>query len=374
MPPNTTPHRPALQTRVAEVPHPSEGRGNPYSQDMRTLVTAINQLGPLPNNVQDFIETLRLNRIYPSHETEERWNNTHAILNHARPCRRTGNNFATRLRGVDLIHLALYRVAFPKASHAEINAYLYRVNLGNPEFRFYSHSQISEAETRIGLSKKRGSTTAYQAFFPQNLDRRWEYWNLPYPVGVSNVPRRRMIDLDECGLHIKSANRGTGKAYVGVRVRDAGPYSNADKWTLLMAVCGEDGSVDQPSRRWANIWNEGGTTITRMLDFVRQILNDIGPAGQNNFHCFTMDNLSSHRNDAVVALIQAFGHGVVYRAPYWNVDGSIEYVFNTLQCLLRRRLHEVQTDEELIQAVYEAIQSMIDFGSYFRHVGFVVEE
>ena len=269
MQPYGTPHQPALQTRVAAVPHPLEGRGNSYSQDIRTLVSAIQQLGPLLPEVEEFIATLRLNRVYPSNFTELKWNAIEATLGHLRPCRRTGNIFATRLRGTDLIHLALYRVAFPKATHAEINAYLYRVNFGNASFCFYSHSQISTAESRIGLTFKKGSTTAYQAFFPQNLDRRWQYWNLPYPIGMAGIRRSRVIDLDECGVFVeKSTDRHAGKAFKGIRVRDSGPYTRGDKWTVLLGICGEDGTVDMPSRRWLNIWNDGGTTVTRMLTFV----------------------------------------------------------------------------------------------------------
>ena len=371
MPPPRTPLRPGLQTRVAEVPHPSEGHGNSYSQDMRMLVSAIQRLGPLPDEVEEFIATLRLNRVYPSIASQERWNTLEQTLQHLRPCRHTGNSFATRLRDTDLVHLALYRVAYPKATHAEVNAYLYRVNFGDHTFRFYSHSQISEAKARIGLSRKKGSTTAYQAFYPENLERRWQYWNVPFPIGIADIRQCRIIDLDECGLYVASANRNGGKAYVGIRVRDAGPYSNADKWTLLMAVCGEDGTVDQPSRRWAHTWCDGGTTIARMLEFVREILESVGQATHENFYVFTMDNLNSHRNVGVIALIHSFGHGVVFRSPYWNVDGSIEYVFNTLQCLLRGQLHDVRNEQDLLEAIYKSIQSMIDFSGYFRHVGFI---
>ena len=174
MPPNQPAPRPALQTRQSAVPHPLWGQGNSYSQDLCTLVLAINQLGPLPPDVQNFIGELRLNHVYPSASTERRYN-TKIAAGHNRPCRRTGNRIATRLRGPDLLYLALYHVAFPKASHAQINAFLYQINYGNPTFRFYSHSQISRAEKLIGLSRKRGSTTAYQAFYPVNLEKRWRF-------------------------------------------------------------------------------------------------------------------------------------------------------------------------------------------------------
>ena len=54
-----------------------------------------------------------------------------------------------------------------------------------------------------------------------------------------------------------------------------------------------------------------------------------------------MDNLNSHINGAVVGLIHLYGHGVVFRAPYWPVDGAIEFIFNTIQSLMRGRAYEL---------------------------------
>ena len=108
-----------------------------------------------------------------------------------------------------------------------------------------------------------------------------------------------------------------------------------------------------------------------MLTVVRQILDDIGPAMPGRFYVFTMDNLTSHHNPAAIALIQNTGHGVVFCAPYWPVDGAIEYVFNSLQTLLRAKMYEIRTLEDLIAAVHEAIQSISSFANYFINVGFV---
>jgi transposase len=41
---------------------------------------------------------------------------------------------------------------------------------------------------------------------------------------------------------------------------------------------------------------------------------------------FTMDNLLTHRNAAIAQLIMSRGHLVIFRAPYYPVDGAIEYV------------------------------------------------
>ncbi len=160
MPPNSSPHRPPLETHREDAPHPSLGQGSPYSQDLRELVMATNQLAvvPFPAQVKLFIEELRLNRVYPSRSTVRRWTRQNQQLGHIRACRRSGNSFASRFRGQDLIYLALYRVAYPKASHAEINAFLHNMNFLDPTFQFYSHSQISKAGQRIGLSRKKCAT------------------------------------------------------------------------------------------------------------------------------------------------------------------------------------------------------------------------
>ena len=86
-------------------------------------------------------------------------------------------------------------------------------------FRFYHPLQISTAESRIGLTRKVGSTTAYQAMLLVNCQKRWCYWNLPYPYGIADIRRQDIIDLDECEIELSTAKRDIGKAYIGERVK-----------------------------------------------------------------------------------------------------------------------------------------------------------
>ena len=365
--------RPALQTRENIIAHPSLCNGNAYSQDLRSLVLFIAlHINEEDQHARNMFSLLRQQHVYPSSVTERRWMNLYERMGHIRPCRRSGNADASRMRGHDLVFLALYRVFYPKARISEINAFLYRCNLRNPFWNFYHPSQISRAETMIGLSRKRGSTTAHQALYPANIQKRWQYWNLPYPLGIADISRSKVIDLDECGVFLEThANRSYGKSFIGFRVREEGVYSKSEKWNLLLAVCGQDGTAQQAARRWANIWLEGGTTVDKMLEFIQNILDDIGIANEENFFVFTMDNLNSHKNVGVIALIHLYGHGVVYRAPYWAVDGAIEYIFNTLQSLLRARQYEINSDADLIAAIHESIQSIDSFAEYFENVGFI---
>ena len=308
-------HRAAiLQQRVDPIAHPSLCNGNPYSQDLRRLVMFVSEyFNNNENNhvASNFVRMLRNEHVHPCSVTQSRWERFSIELGHVRPCRRTGNKGTDKISGQDLVYLSIYRVIYPKCSIAEINAFLYRANIMNPLFSFYSPSQISRAEALIGLSRKKGSTTAYQAFYDVNLEKRYNYWNYPYPLGIADIHRSHVIDLDECGIFLETtANRKYGKAYSGLRVRDEGPYSKTEKWNLLLAICGEDGMNGGDTRRWADIWIEGGTTVGKMMEFIHTILQDVGHATEDNFIVFTMDNLNSHKNTAVIALIHVYGHGV----------------------------------------------------------------
>ena len=359
------------QTRIDAEIHPNRG-GNPYSQQIRdAFVQEIEEQQDRHPAVDAFLATLRQRNFFPSQKSILRWKSLQRRFGHCRPCRKSGNFFATRLRGQDLVYLSIYRMTYPKVTIDEINAFLFHCNFGDPSFRFYTASQISTAESLLGLTRKKASTTAFQAFLPRNLRRRWRYWNLPFPMGIADVPMSHIIDLDECGIFVQTSNRNHGKSYEGIRVNEPGPYSKGEKWNLLMAICGEEGDIGNPSRRWTELWLEGGTTVHRMMDFVHQILEDIGPATEENFYVFTMDNLNSHTNVGVVALIHAYGHGVVFRAPYYAVDGPIEYVFNTLQALLRSRLYEIFDGPSLVLAIHESIQGIYNFSPYFRNLDFL---
>ena len=200
------------------------------------------------------IALLRQTHVYPSSWTQTRWEALNNDMGHVRPCRRTGNKFRENFAGQDLVFLALYRMLFPKCTHAEINAFLYRSNLGNPLFQFYSPSQICRAEALIDLTRKKGSTTAYQALLPRNLMKRFQYWNYAFPVRIADISRSQIIDLDECGVFVETtASRKYGKSYNGFRVRETGAYSKGEKWNCLLAVSGEDGTEEQNSRRCAEM-------------------------------------------------------------------------------------------------------------------------
>ena len=99
--------------------------------------------------------------------------------------------------------------------------------------------------------------------------------------------RQDLIDTDECGVELSSANRTIGKSLVGLQVTQTGPYSKTTEFNLLLATSGDSTFPHQ----WRGIWTGEGTTGQRMIAFIQQIINDIEMGTSARRYCFIMDSL-----------------------------------------------------------------------------------
>ena len=122
---------------------------------------------------------------------------------------------------------------------------------------------------------------------------------------------------------------------------------------------------------WRYMWTCEGTTGNRMIDFVRRIVEDLATIQvKDRRFCFIMDNLRSHHSQHMSAIIIAAGHRIVFRAPYYPVDGPIEYVFNTIQGVLRVRNYLISDAATLQNEIDHAIATIPSFAPYFINCGF----
>ena len=64
------------------------------------------------------------------------------------------------------------------------------------------------------------------------------YWFEPYLVGVVDISRVDLIDIDEVGVFLETAERKIGKLSIRNQVREEGPYNQSIKYTLMMAISG----------------------------------------------------------------------------------------------------------------------------------------
>ena len=357
--------RPPLQTSISTEQHASAGNGKAYPKEVRELILQ-RHLNGQPRADAGILQ-LQHQHKYPCNRTIRRWLNKYNTQGHVLPYRRTGNHRAEReLRGTDMASLALIRALRPKARLYEVKAF---VHSANPANTVYSDSQLFRAESKIGLTRKAASTTAEKAFLPINLAKRRNYFELNYPFGIADIDGRDVLDMDEMGLELEHQVRSFGKSAEGDRCSQKGAYNRNQKLNTLACISGDD----QLASRWIETWTGEGTTTLRFSNFIRRVIGDLDqmyPNHERSF-CFTMDNLNAHKNPQIINMILTSGHKIVYRAPYYAVDGAIEYVFNTIHTLLEVHYNQIHDMDELVHTVEQIFANLGSFVPYFEHVGFV---
>ena len=239
---------------------PANGGARGYSQDARRLTMENVANG---HHVDAVIALLQQQRVYPCDRTIRRWREREKTLGHYLPFEMNGNKPVYVMNGHMLFMLTLFRLCYPKATAAEVNAFLFDCTLPGMVPRFYTESQITNAENWLGISRKRGSTTAEQASLPINLQKRFTFWNSPHPVGIQGTSRSTIIDWDEAAIFLETTNRGFGKCHITTRVNEEGPYNHSHKYTLTAAIRGgANGGC------WINFELRTGTTILDTFNFL----------------------------------------------------------------------------------------------------------
>lgn len=264
-----------------ESPHPSNGGSRGYDQEWRRA--QIIQADQEPPTTA-------------SSRSISRWRTR------LEPYHMSGNKAQPKIRGLDLFHLIMYRMVYPKANADEVRRFIFENNPTNPVV--FSRMDITRCEQLLDMRRLRSATTANQALLPHNVLRRHLFWTSPPPVGIRLVPRVCLLDYDECGIFMTTCNRVYGKGYVGSRIRESGPYGYDEKWTLMMAIrpCG-----------FRHVWFRKicGTNAQDMLLFWQAVINRLQGCGIQ-VH-FMFDNLSSHFSAAIFDAIYQAGHRIVPR-------------------------------------------------------------
>ncbi len=127
----------------------------------------------------------------------------------------------------------------------------------NGEGNVCSRSVVSRRLREMKFTSKKASTEAYQAFTPRNLLREELFFTRGLPLGISEVPRRTLVDFNWCGVSLDRNNRRNGHLLVGLRIRKPGHYTRDTKLTVLFAMepgnpmvpANQEGSLERP-RRW----------------------------------------------------------------------------------------------------------------------------
>jgi transposase len=167
------------------------------------------------------------------------------------------------------------------------------------------------------------------------------------------------VFLDEFGCNISMVPRH-GRARSGDRVHMNKPRERGRNITVAGAMSLE-GVIALAAL-------PGSTTIVNFLAFVQNVLIPVLRAGQ----IVVMDNLRAHRNDAVVAAIEAAGVHVMFLPAYSPEYNPIEECWSKLKNILRKV--QARTEEALYDALDAALNaiSASDIIGWVRHAGYSV--
>ena len=108
-----------------------------------------------------------------------------------------------------------------------------------------------------------------------------------------------------------------------------------------------------------------GVQMYRVYSFFDRVTQWLNQNHPGRMFCFTMDNLNIHHSPVITDLITNRGHCYLYRAPYWSVDGPMEYIFNTIHVHLLTYHKEVENLVQRENILDTIIANMDDFRSYF---------
>ena len=185
-------HWGCLEPRDISLPrpiysHPSRGGSRGYNVARRAHILQLNHV-ELRNDPDAGV-----NLVGASDSSIYRWTRR---LN---PLEMNGNKLAMKIAGFDQFLLLFYRTVYPKATADEVRCFIFEYSY---DPKIYSRPDISKAESMHLLTRKIGSKTAFQAFKPENVQRRWLYWNTPPPTGIIGVPIRQLVDIDEAGISL----------------------------------------------------------------------------------------------------------------------------------------------------------------------------
>lgn len=350
-----------------ERPHPSRG-GNAYSDDIRHDVLTRYHLGlPLQNVELDLLRAAQP-PAYPCMQTCMNFIERERQYGHCRAKHATGNHQAEReIEGEPLVRLALFRLVHPEAIIDEVRAFLFNMD---QTVAPYSTTAVVRAEKLLRLTQKKSSTTCERAYWQVNLHKRQRFWTNNYPFGRADIRTRDMIDMDEAGFKIEATNPSWGKSVSWSRCHTDGSYNRERKLNCMMGISA-DSTINMS---WHDVWPqcEGGTTLYRVYVFFERIIDWLDAHHPGRVFCFTMDNLNIHSNPIILHLITSRGHRYLFRAPYWSVDGPMEYVFNTMHVKLLLFFRQIDNLTQLENALNQIIGQLSPngFDSYFRHVGF----
>lgn len=289
----------------------------------------------------------------------------------------TGNKPRQGMHGHHRFLLAVFKKVWPQATANQCAVW---IACHSVDHAVYTESEVSRAIIDMGLTRKKSSTTAYQAFNEVNIELHYKFWHYPSPAGIRGTRRKRLMDADEMAIELKDADTNYGHAVRGMRVRKVGNYGRGNcKFTVIMAIeagdpdkpASERGSVEDP-RIWYRISTDAGTSIENYIDFLNEdLFRYLAPDEPQR--TLMHDNLSAHKHAEVVETIYNAGHTVICRPPYRPHEAPIEFAFDQFACEIRNRWASIRDEKDLVREMHNVLGSKAGMGGFdkqFQECGY----
>jgi len=146
-----------------------------------------------------------------------------------------------------------------------------------------------------------------------------------------------------------------GRSPRGERLRCAAPHGHWRTTTIIGAV-----RVDGTT---ATMVIEGATDTEVFRAYVRKVLVPTLRLGD----VVVMDNLTPHKSEETIALIEAAGATALFLPPYSPDLNPIELMWSKVKAALRAA--EARSDQDLLAAALESVSGS-DTRNWFAHCGY----
>ena len=317
--------------RTNNISHPSLGGSQGYPLYLRRDILYWESRYGI-----DFV----VDRFLVSKSSVYRWKNR------IEPLQQTGNIEREILTGNDQLILSIGLFLYPRMSNDELATFI----SANGGAIGLSRQAISNRLKDLDVTRKRASLEAYAAYSPINRQRFLNFFYLPPPLGIRNVPLWRLIDFDEAKFCLTGAESKYGRSVACVRVRDTGHYVKMQRGiNLVLAIESGNpylpphvyGSIQNPRKWWIMSVNNVNQIV--FADFVDMVCTDIEsnpvPGNYDNERYLMWDNLSAHMTGVVTVAAEMrlnpdHEFTIVPRPPYQPKVAPVEYIF----CEIANRL------------------------------------
>lgn len=178
-----------------------------------------------------------------------------------------------------------------------------------------------------------------------------------WKAAQADLDPRKLVFVDETGANTKMV-RAYGRSPIGQRLRSKQPFGHW-KTTTFVAALRHDGIT-------APFVLDGPMNREVFLVYVKEVL---GPTLREG-DIVVIDNLATHKGEAVRSLIEARGASLVFLPPYSPDLNPIELAFAKLKTSLRKAA------ERTVASLWDRIGQCLDeftpneCANYFRHDGY----